>query len=165
MPCNPFLDTVGPLARTAAECAAGFRVLAGAGGRRAVPVARLRVGWPETYFQLLHPDTSAALEGAARRLEELGATVVVLDARDGPLLDNAWQGFAHTWLELASTFRELVDDPWVHPAVAVLLRIGREMPRTRHEASRARAGEVRRSFQAALEKADVQVGRRGRPSR
>jgi Asp-tRNA(Asn)/Glu-tRNA(Gln) amidotransferase A subunit family amidase len=155
MPLNPFLDTAGPLARTAAECGVVFRVLAGGGGPSGVPLARLRIGWPETYCCRVHPDTMAALEVAARRLEGLGAVVVVLDARDGPLLDEEGQGFAHTWSELAAAFPALVDDPRVHPEVAALLRIGREMPVPRYEESRVRAGEVRQSFEGALEKVDV----------
>lgn len=155
MPLNPWLDTPGPMASTAAECAAVFRILADERGRPVVPLAKLRVGWPETFFRLVHSETSAALQAAARRFEELGATVVTLEERDGPLLDDEWRGFAHTWSELAAAFPELVDDPRLHPDVAALLRIGRDMPATRYAASRARASEVRQSFALALKQVDV----------
>lgn len=155
MPLNPWLDTAGPMARTAAECAAVFRVLAGGGGPPSLPVARLRVGVPETFFRLVHPETTAALEAAAQRFEELGATVVALDKSEGPLLDEEAQGFAHTWPELATALPELVDNPRVHPDVGALLRTGREMPATCYVASRARANEVGQSFKRVLENVDV----------
>jgi aspartyl-tRNA(Asn)/glutamyl-tRNA(Gln) amidotransferase subunit A len=155
MPLNPWLDTAGPMARTATQCAAVFIVLAGAGGPLAVPLARLRIGVPETFFRLVQPETNAALEAAAQRFEGLGATVRALDDSEGPLLDEGSQGFAHTWPELAAAFPELVDDPQVHPEVAALLRMGREMPATRYAASRACANEVGQSFKRVLEKVDV----------
>jgi aspartyl-tRNA(Asn)/glutamyl-tRNA(Gln) amidotransferase subunit A len=155
MPMNPWLDTAGPIARSAAECAVVFRVLATRPGFPAVPLSRLRIGLPATFFDLVHPQTLTAVEAAARHFETLGATLVSINAPDGPILDEGWQGFVHTWAEAAGAHPHLVDDPGVNPEVAVLLQAGRDMPATAYAASRARAYEVRQRFIRVFETVHV----------
>lgn len=155
MPMNPALDCAGPLARSAAECAAVFAVLATGPGPAPLSVAGLRVGLPARFFTLVHPETLAAVEAAGRVFEELGATLVPLEGEKSPELDDGWAGFAHTWAEMAAAYPSLVDDERVDPGVAALLRIGRDQSAAAVEESRAAAGRVRASFERALQDVDV----------
>ncbi|HEX5091585.1 MAG TPA: amidase [Burkholderiales bacterium] len=75
------LDTIGPLARSAEDCAAIFRVLADAPPDLPAPAARLegyRIALPDR-AQLppfLHPAVLDAWDAAARELARLGARLV-----------------------------------------------------------------------------------------
>jgi aspartyl-tRNA(Asn)/glutamyl-tRNA(Gln) amidotransferase subunit A len=123
MPMSPSLDTVGPLARTAEDCARIMGVIAGADpldptaslypvadyeaglGR---PLDGLRVGIPIGYFdEGLSPDVAARLEESRTALRSLGAELVevaipslIRDAADlHPLVMKA-EGAAnhHLWM-------------------------------------------------------------------
>jgi aspartyl-tRNA(Asn)/glutamyl-tRNA(Gln) amidotransferase subunit A len=72
MPLSHSLDTIGPLARSAEDCALVFRAIAGPGEKKAVRRIALSTAWIE---QNAHPEVAAAVLGAAKRfgarLEEL----------------------------------------------------------------------------------------------
>ena len=76
MPLSHSLDTIGPLARSAEDCALLFRTIAGhdarRGAGRAVSRVALSTAWIE---QNAHPEVAAAVLGAAQRfgarLEEM----------------------------------------------------------------------------------------------
>jgi aspartyl-tRNA(Asn)/glutamyl-tRNA(Gln) amidotransferase subunit A len=83
---------IGPMARTVAEAAACFDVIAGPDARdrwshpepandpRTVEVRGLRVGWmPRVGNRLVDRETLAACEGAVRELERAGAHVATVD--------------------------------------------------------------------------------------
>jgi aspartyl-tRNA(Asn)/glutamyl-tRNA(Gln) amidotransferase subunit A len=92
MPLSFSMDTIGPLARSAADCAVLLGVLAGpdpadptASGeavpdypaRLAQPVKGLRVGVPTTYFtDDIDPGVGAALTESIKALESLGCAIV-----------------------------------------------------------------------------------------
>ena len=162
MPMSPALDSAGPLARSAADCALAFRILAGhepAAGAFAPPptgpvepTPGLRVGLPRAFFRLVHPETRAAVEGAARALEDLGAAVEEID---GPQLDEGWDGFKFVWADVAHGHPHLWDDPGVHAEVASLIDFGRAMSGVDYAASRSRAREIRASFEQSLTVVDV----------
>ena len=92
MPMSFSLDAVGPLARTAQDCALMLQVIAGADpldpacSTRAVPdylagldapLTGLRVGIPDSYFDAgISDDVAAALETALAALRDLGAVPV-----------------------------------------------------------------------------------------
>jgi len=92
MPMSPSLDSVGPLARTAADCARLLGVIAGAdpldttSSFRAVPdyaaglsrpVAGVRVGIPENYFdEGVGPEVAERVAAAVVELRGLGASIV-----------------------------------------------------------------------------------------
>jgi aspartyl-tRNA(Asn)/glutamyl-tRNA(Gln) amidotransferase subunit A len=162
MPMCPALDSAGPLARSAADCALAFRILAGheqvAGAFAPAlsgpvePTPGLRVGLPSRFFHLVHPETRAAVERAARALEGLGA---VVEEVEGPELDEGWDGFEFVWSDVAHGHRELWDDPGVHPEIAALVDYGRNMSGVDYAASRSRAEEVKSSFERALTTVDA----------
>jgi aspartyl-tRNA(Asn)/glutamyl-tRNA(Gln) amidotransferase subunit A len=95
MGLSPWMDHVGPLARTARDLARLTRVLAGhdpadaTSSRRPVPdyeaaieqeVAGLRVGVPRNYFfEELDPEVRAAVDATLRALERLGMRVVEVE--------------------------------------------------------------------------------------
>jgi aspartyl-tRNA(Asn)/glutamyl-tRNA(Gln) amidotransferase subunit A len=89
------MDTVGPMARTARDCALMFNAIAGHDpsdeASAAVPatdytgdlelgVRRLRIGViPDYFFQHLQPAVLGSVQGALQTLEELGASVVEVE--------------------------------------------------------------------------------------
>ena len=151
---SPGYDTAGPLARTARDCAAAFAVLA---HPRPTPtfqtdIAGVRVGLPEPYFELVHPDTRRAVEHAAATLEELGA---VVDWTSGPGLDPEFDGFRHVWADLAHHHRHVWDNPAVSDAVAALLDLGRRAHGLDYAASRATADHICHQFAKAFDRVDV----------
>lgn len=95
MPLSPWMDHLGPLARTARDCARLLRVLAGhdpadpTTSRRTVPdyeaeieqgIEGMRVGVPRNhYWNGVAPDVRAAMDAALRALEGAGARVVELE--------------------------------------------------------------------------------------
>jgi aspartyl-tRNA(Asn)/glutamyl-tRNA(Gln) amidotransferase subunit A len=92
MPMSFSLDCVGPLARTAADCARLMNAIAGpdpldpTASQHPVsdyeagldlPLAGLRVGLPDSYFDVgVAPEVAARLEDARDLLRRLGATLV-----------------------------------------------------------------------------------------
>jgi aspartyl-tRNA(Asn)/glutamyl-tRNA(Gln) amidotransferase subunit A len=160
---SPGLDSAGPLAASAEDCAVVFEVLRRSKiqphlGPPAAPPASglspegLRIGLPRAFFSLVHPATRAAVEEAAGVLGGLGGHV---DWIDGPELDERWNGFKHVWADVAHLYRELWDRDGVHPDVAYLINFGRAMTGVAYAASRQRAGEIRHSFERALAAVDV----------
>ena len=81
LPLSPSLDHVGPMARTAAECALMLEVMAGtryAGrftkdARR--PVKGMKVGVSEFHLRDLDSSVQKPIDGALRRLKKLGCTL------------------------------------------------------------------------------------------
>jgi aspartyl-tRNA(Asn)/glutamyl-tRNA(Gln) amidotransferase subunit A len=100
-PVSPAFDTLGPMARSAADVARLLGVIAGhdrddpwsVKADFADPVEGLkggieglRVGVPRRWFwEQLHPDMAAAGEAMLERLRELGAVVTDIDLGDGTL--------------------------------------------------------------------------------
>lgn len=90
-PLSPSLDHVGPMARTAAECAAMLAAMVGGrGAERWMRAARrsvrgLRVGVSEYHRRDLDPEVERALDAAIRELRRLGCRVrdVAMPALDG----------------------------------------------------------------------------------
>jgi Asp-tRNA(Asn)/Glu-tRNA(Gln) amidotransferase A subunit family amidase len=79
-PLAPTMDTVGPLAPTAAECLLVHQILGGT--VRPVPASTvgLRVGWPVGLWrERVSPDVASATEGAAAALRDGAVHVVTVD--------------------------------------------------------------------------------------
>ncbi len=153
-PMSPGYDTAGPMARTARECAAAFAVLSGdANGPFEGGEPRgLRIGLPEPYFELLHPDTRSAVEQAAARFESLGA---IVEWTPTPRLDRDFDGFRHVWTDLAHHHRDLWDNTDVSEEVAALIDGGRRLTGIDYAASRAAAERMRHDMAVALDHVDV----------
>jgi Asp-tRNA(Asn)/Glu-tRNA(Gln) amidotransferase A subunit family amidase len=159
LPMSPAIDTAGPLAASAADCAVAFGVLrrspaTGPTAPSAVDRAPrgLRIGLPRSFFTLVHPDVQAAVEDAAHVFEDLGAHV---DPVDGPELDEGWRGFRHVWADVAHHYRHLWDRRDVPPEIAALIDIGRGMTGVEYAESRQRAREIGESFERTLAEVDV----------
>jgi aspartyl-tRNA(Asn)/glutamyl-tRNA(Gln) amidotransferase subunit A len=97
MPLSFTLDSVGPLARTAEDCALVMRLIAGAdpldpttadapkwdAKAAARPAKSLKVGIPDAYFgDDLAPDVAAAYDAAIKTMRRLGARVVKVKLPD-----------------------------------------------------------------------------------
>jgi aspartyl-tRNA(Asn)/glutamyl-tRNA(Gln) amidotransferase subunit A len=104
MPLSFTLDTVGPLAQTAEDCALILATIAGpdpldpttAGApswneaRAAVSPNGLKIGVPTRFYvDDLEPDVAAALEATIKTLESLGARVSNVDLPDQTLVSAA----------------------------------------------------------------------------
>ena len=155
LPMSPGYDTAGPMAQTATECAAAFAVLSAGGvvpGRPARGVQGLRVGLPAPFFELVQPEVTAAVNAAARTLEQLGAVVEPLE---GPGIDEGWQGFRHVWADLAHLHAGIVGDERVSPDIASLMEVGGRLTGTEYAASMARARAMRADFETAFRRVDA----------
>jgi aspartyl-tRNA(Asn)/glutamyl-tRNA(Gln) amidotransferase subunit A len=144
MPLSFTLDTVGPLARTVADCALLTRIIAGhdpddpTTAREPVPdylawlgapVNGMRVGIPRGYFDRdVHPEIAAALDETARVFRSLGCRTVDVTMPD---LD-AWSAATNAimWPEAAS-----LHGPWIRtraddymPQVRARIEMGAAMP-------------------------------------
>ena len=109
------LDKIGPMCRSAADCALVFDAIRGTDGRDPTVVdapfewepriewAGLRVGYVPALFAAERP-SQAADQATLDRLAELGASLIPFDLPDFPL--DAMQ--AILWVEAASAFDELV---------------------------------------------------------
>ena len=152
---SPGYDTVGPMAATARQCATAFAVLA---GRPRFPLLQdraiggLRVGLPEPFFELVHPDTRGAVDDAARALESLGADVEWIGE---PSIDIEFEGFRHVWADLAYAHPDTWDNPAVSEEVAALIEAGRRLTGQEYAASRAAAERMRQQFDHAFGRVDV----------
>jgi aspartyl-tRNA(Asn)/glutamyl-tRNA(Gln) amidotransferase subunit A len=96
-PLAPSLDHAGPIARTVADAALLFQVLAGTRPVQlpeasSASLAGLRVGWLRGWFeQVIDPEVSTAVAHAAARLAALGCTVDQLEVPDvGPVVDRVF---------------------------------------------------------------------------
>jgi len=99
---------VGPMARTVADCALMYGVMAGAEardpwslgvapGRPAPGVAGLRIGWVEQFGTYrTHPEVLAAMAGARTALERAGAIVM-------PLSDRCFDDAFATYIVIATS--------------------------------------------------------------
>ena len=163
LPMSPGLDTAGPLAASAEDCAVALRVLRRPEQGARVPLQPvapapevrpegLRIGLPSSFFSLVHTHVRTAVEDAARLLQDLGAHI---DWVDGPQLDEGWEGFKHVWADVAYHYRELWDQKDVHPEVASLVDFGRSLSGLEYTASLARAREIRASFERTLASVDL----------
>ncbi|MDB5512973.1 MAG: amidase [Enterovirga sp.] len=84
-PLSYTLDSIGPLARTVAECAAAAAELTNAEPEplRPMPLSLLRIGVPRgRLFSELDPEVERAFEAALSRLSGAGARVVDIDIED-----------------------------------------------------------------------------------
>jgi Asp-tRNA(Asn)/Glu-tRNA(Gln) amidotransferase A subunit family amidase len=156
-PMSPGYDTAGPMALTARECATVLGALTRVGRPRpadgsAYGVAGIRIGMPEPYFGLLHPDVRRAVEAAGAVFEAMGA---VVEWAPGPDVDDDYAGFRHVWADVAHHHRELWDNDKVSPEVARLIAHGRAMSGLDYAASCAAAERVRNQFARALDSFDV----------
>jgi Asp-tRNA(Asn)/Glu-tRNA(Gln) amidotransferase A subunit family amidase len=155
MPMSPGYDTAGPMAATAAQCAAAFRVLTAGGLMPSRPVrglAGLRVGLPAPFLQSVHPEARAATEAAAGTLEQLGAVIETLDR---PGIDEGWLGFHHVWADLAHLHAGIVGDERISPDLTSLIDFGLGLTGVEYAASMARARAVREDFETALRRVDT----------
>jgi len=98
MPMSPSLDAVGPLARTAADCARLLGVIAGHDARDATtsrhavpdyeggltrPLDGVRIGIPDSYFgEGVAPEVAGAVAAALEELRGLGAVAVPVAVPD-----------------------------------------------------------------------------------
>jgi aspartyl-tRNA(Asn)/glutamyl-tRNA(Gln) amidotransferase subunit A len=114
-PLSRSFDAVGPMARSADDVAKLFEVLVGfdPSDSRSIPVrpvdlppgSSLRIGVPTNFFfDQCDAEIAAAVHQAARRLEQLGHTLVRIDV---PLVSAAQQGFTEfLWSEAFALHRE-----------------------------------------------------------
>ncbi len=128
-PLSYTLDSIGPLARTVAECALADAVMAGehpiAPVALGVPGLRLGVvrGMP---FEQVDGIVGPGVEAALMRLGKAGAHLADVDFKDifdGIAALNARMGFAST--EAFAIHRDWIDDPKANVDVNVRMRIER----------------------------------------
>jgi aspartyl-tRNA(Asn)/glutamyl-tRNA(Gln) amidotransferase subunit A len=91
-PLGLSLDHVGPLAQTVGDIRISLDAMTDAKRRKPAPtsIREIRIGLPENfYFELIAPEVEAAVQGAARRAEELRARVIPVRVPDVEALNRA----------------------------------------------------------------------------
>lgn len=176
MALSASMDCVGPLARTAADTARLFEVIAGAdpldptASRRPVPAAEaaalagadkglagVRIGIPKVFFEDdIDPQVAALLSASRRELAALGATLVEVDNPDlSPFvpLQMLVMGGEAASLHFA-TLKDRFDD--YSPQVRARLLPGLTYPAVASEMAALLRPELTRSFvEAAFADCDV----------
>jgi aspartyl-tRNA(Asn)/glutamyl-tRNA(Gln) amidotransferase subunit A len=173
MPLSFSMDSIGPLARSAADCAALLAVLAGpdpadptASGeavpdypaRLHLPVKGLRVGVPTTYFtDDMDPGVGAALTESIKALESLGCVIVpvtlpaemaAIDAAGTHLIAAEAAAYHGNWLRTRPQ--------GYSPQVRARLERGLALPASRYiDALRLRGPAVAAFSKAVFAKVDV----------
>jgi len=160
-PLSYALDSLGPLARNVADCAAADAVMAGAepAPLDAVPVAGLRIGVPRgLLFTETEPLVAEAFERALARLSAAGARVIdhpiddLLAAMDGALPDGSLAA-----IEAAAIHADWLDaqadryDPRVHRRICA----GRAAPATRYIRTLRRRAELIAALDGRLAPLDL----------
>ena len=147
-PLSPTLDSVGPLARSVADCALVYEAIQGADASdpatmgqpthdlRSIMgdgVSALRLAFVETmFFDGVDPEVAAAVRAAGDVLAVLGADVVSIDA---PEVDEVMGGSAAPWrawtvaAEACVVNRRFLDESFdeLDPVVAHRMRRGFEL--------------------------------------
>lgn len=164
MPCVPSLDTAGPLAASARDCALVFEVISGFDStdlwsrpRPAQadtrPVAGMRIAILRRFCALAHPEMRRGVEEAGRVLESLGA---IVEEIDGPDPDEAWEAGGPIFAtEFAASYPELAEDNRASREVRSLLKAGNRVRGTVYAKSIAAGRAASRRFDAAFSAADV----------
>jgi Asp-tRNA(Asn)/Glu-tRNA(Gln) amidotransferase A subunit family amidase len=163
MPLVPSLDTAGPLAASAADCALVFNVLCGFDpadpwSAEPHPIAErplrgARIGILQRFMAWAHPETIAGVTACAGELESLGA---IVEEIDGPDPDEAWEAVGPVFVtEFASCYPDLGDDERAHPEVRALIAAGASIPGTVYAQGLRACRVFGRRFEAALADADV----------
>jgi aspartyl-tRNA(Asn)/glutamyl-tRNA(Gln) amidotransferase subunit A len=158
MPMCPSLDTAGPLARSARDCALVHELLSGTDpdylwSRSGAPVAPVesldgvRIGVPRTYLALIHTETRTALEEAARVFESLGAEIVEVE---GPDIAEAFTTFGSRLAEVAACYRDLWDDDRISQPLQRFIGFGRSVSGVDFFGGREIGLKVRADFERAL---------------
>lgn len=172
MPLSYSLDCVGPLARSARDCARLMEVIAGAdpadptAARRAVPsyearldgsARGLRIGMPRSYYyDPVAPEVKQRLDESLDALRGLGATVAQVDVPDMNLMNTL--GHVLMAVEAATIHRKWLETRREDYADQVRSRIepGLFYPATRYcEALGMRASLTREFVDKALKNVDV----------
>ena len=164
LPLAPSLDTPGPLAATASDLRALYRVLAGmppgdAPGARPLEEARgIRLGVVGGYFERnVHPEVRAAVGLVTRAFEGWGA---VAEPVDGEGVDDSrvvWRTIAS--VEFAAAHPALRDrlDEILDPAIVRDLTAGLDMGAEQADAAAKRRSEIGRWFAERLAGRDALV--------
>jgi amidase len=162
-PLAPSLDHVGPMARSAEDCALLLAAIAGAdpndptASRAQVQdyaaaagrgVAGITVGVDRSWcLDGVHPEIAAAFEAAVQALAAAGARLRDISMPDTAILAASWIPACAVEAALAheTLFRERGED--YGPGLGALVHIGGSIPAIEY----ARIGEARRILSAQLE--------------
>jgi len=172
MPLSHSLDCVGPLARTARDCARLMEVIAGAdpadsrASKKPVPryeqaldgyVKGLRIGVPRAYYyDPVTPEIKARLDDSLAAFRDLGASVSEVDVPDIDLVNSLMHVLMS--IEAATVHRRWLEKRREDYAEQVRMRIepGLFYPATRYvEALSLRAGVTQEFLDTALKGVDV----------
>jgi aspartyl-tRNA(Asn)/glutamyl-tRNA(Gln) amidotransferase subunit A len=151
-PLSFTLDSIGPMARTVADCAAADAVMAGAGATAIdpVPLARLRIGILQGMpFEGIDAPTAAAWSAAVDRLGRAGVSLSdeTIDLIDDMVQANAKGGFGPAESYTIHRERLARDGADVDPNIRTRIERGAGMS----EADVAELKETRRRLVAAMD--------------
>jgi aspartyl-tRNA(Asn)/glutamyl-tRNA(Gln) amidotransferase subunit A len=174
MPLSWSLDHIGPLAWTVRDAALLLGVMAGHDPHDATssrlpvpdyvaaldsPIRGLRVGVPRTlFFEGLHPEVDAAVRGALRAMEGLGAHVVDVELPDLTVAAEVANVIARAEA-VAVHVRLLTERPHeLQPAVRARLEVGLRIPALDYlQGLRLRSRLARRFIDEVFGSVDVLV--------
>jgi aspartyl-tRNA(Asn)/glutamyl-tRNA(Gln) amidotransferase subunit A len=153
-PLAPTMDTVGPLALTAADCLLVHRVLGGIVRPAPAAAAGLRVGWPANLWQgRVSPDVAAATEAAAVALRAEAVDIVPVDLPLGAAYARA-AAYVIILAESAAQWHGVLGEQpgGLSPRTAALLNAGADVPATGYLRALRVARAVRDEAAAAFER-------------
>jgi aspartyl-tRNA(Asn)/glutamyl-tRNA(Gln) amidotransferase subunit A len=150
-PVSTVVDTVGPMARTVADLARLFAVLARPGEPARPPVGRPlvgRLGIPTHFFtEGVDPGVAAVVGAAATELEALGMELVGVELPGAATAQDAVYTIVYSELSEVHRDRLRSAPERFQPDTLARARLGLSLT----DADRARAFQARATFQAALD--------------
>lgn len=160
-PLSHALDSIGPLGRSVADCAAMDAILAGdeATPLADVAIAGLRIGVPRgLLFEATEPDVAKAFDAALARLEKRGARIVDIDIDDLVLATRAALSIGPiAACEAAQIHAEAIESVPGDFDRRVLARIllGRDVPAWKYVEAVQRREALKPAFSARIGACDV----------
>ncbi|PXY24654.1 hypothetical protein BAY60_19270 [Prauserella muralis] len=151
-PLAPSMDTVGPIARTAADCLRAHELLGGAVRPAPEEVAGLTVGLPSALWSgRADPEVARLLDAACAALRAAGTRIVEVDL---PLACRHARRAGYT-IMLAESARQWwaryqAGEGGLGPAVAQRLRAGSQVSAEDYAEAHATAGAIRDELDAAF---------------
>ncbi|MCA1832285.1 MAG: amidase [Actinobacteria bacterium] len=148
MPFIRSTDSAGPIAVSAEDCGLVHRVIADRAPPPPRPLHDLRVGIPDSFFTLCHPDVRARVEDSIAVFRDLGVNVQRVA---GPSIDLSWAAVVMLLAEFGEEYQDLVGDDRVDPETAFLFGL----PRAPLEDRRGTVDAARADWSRVMDEADV----------
>lgn len=148
-PLSPSMDTVGPIALTAAECLRLYEIMGGA-VEPVSDVDGLRIGWPADLWDgKVEPEVRRLLEATAEVLEAAGVEIIDVSLPTARRFARS-VGYTTMLAESAQLWWDSRQDG-LGPHATSLLKAGSEVSTSDYQTARRKAADIRSEVDGVLD--------------